>query len=146
MFQDFEGSSAVTLDLKGRMSIPTKHRPKFVEADGKSYLTMTRHPHGCLLIYPRATWVVKRQKLNELPMSAIDWKRIFIGNAADLELDSNGRLVVPPELRARIGLERDGWWMGVSEHCELWDAATWNKRESEAVVGGVPDSIANFIF
>jgi MraZ protein len=146
MFLDCEGSSAITLDLKGRMSIPTKHRSKFVEADGNSYLTMTRHPHGCLLIFPRSTWAVKRQVLNQLPVSALDWKRIFMGNAADLELDSGGRVVVPPELRERVGLNRDVLMMGVGDHFELWDVAAWNKRESEVVVGGAPESIANLIF
>lgn len=146
MFEGFQGSSAITLDEKGRMSIPTKHRPAFVEADGPSFLTMTRHPHGCLLIFPRPIWLVKRQALNQLPMAAQDWKRIFVGNATDLELDSNGRVVVPLELRKRVGLNREAMMLGVGDHFELWDMDALNKRESEAVERGIPESIANFIF
>lgn len=143
-----QGLSAIALDSKGRISIPTKHRHVFVEADGSSHLTMTRHPDGCLSILPRSIWMVKSQALSKLPMSTLDWKRIFIGSATDLELDANGRVVIPPELRDRVGLKCDGkaMMMGMIDHFELWEVEVWNKRESKAIDGGIPEAIANFVF
>ena len=65
----FQGSSALTLDAKGRISIPTRHRDALMsQADGR--LTLTRHPDGCLLVYPRPEWEKKREQIAAFPMSA----------------------------------------------------------------------------
>jgi MraZ protein len=139
----FQGSSALSLDAKGRMSIPTRHRNAFVEADG-SFVTLTRHPDGCLLLYPRPTWLLKREALSTLPLSARAWQRIFLGNAVDVEVDANGRVLISPELREAAGLNKEVMLMGMGSHFELWDVPTLMKKEREAIEAGVPDSIAGF--
>ncbi len=141
----FQGKSSITIDPKGRMSIPVKLRSSFVEPDG-SFLTITRHPHGCLVIFPRASWMVKQQKLLQMPMSAEAWKRMFVGNATDIEVDDSGRVLIPAELRKPVGLDKSAVLMGMGGHLELWDEAAITKMESDTAAAGVPESIANFVF
>jgi len=63
----FHGRSALTLDAKGRVSIPTRHRDALVsQSEGR--LTFTRHPDGCLLMYPRSEWEKKREQIVAFPM------------------------------------------------------------------------------
>jgi MraZ protein len=142
----FQGRSNVAIDPeKGRMTFPVKHRAAFVTPEG-SHLTITRHPQGCLLIFPRAAWLEKKQALLKLPMSAIGWKRMFVGNATDIELDSSGRILIPSELRRPVNLEKDAVLMGMGDHLELWDESTLARNESEVAAGDVPEAIADFIF
>ncbi len=107
---------------------------------------MTRHPHGCLLFFPRPTWEIHREQIAAWPMSARAWQRVFLGNACDVELDSAGRILIAPELRAAVGLERDVMLLGMGSHFEIWDAAKLAENESEAVAAGMPDVLSNFSF
>ena len=141
----FQGKSSITIDPKGRMSLPVKHRAAFVEPEG-AFLTMTRHPDGCLMVFPRPAWIIRRQALLQLPMSAIGMKRMFVGNATDIEIDDSGRVLIPAELRKPVGLEKLAVLMGMGDHLELWDEAAITKMESDTAAAGVPESIANFIF
>lgn len=141
----FQGASAISLDSKGRMGIPARHRDALaVQCEGRG--TLTRHPHGCLLFFPRPTWENHRDQIASWPMSARAWQRIFLGNASDVELDSAGRILIAPELRAAVGLERDVMLLGMGSHFEIWDAAKLAENESEAVAAGMPDVLSNFSF
>jgi len=141
----FQGASAINLDAKGRMSIPAKHRDALaVQCEGR--MTLTKHPHGCLLFFPRPVWEQHREQIASWPMSARAWQRIFLGNACDVELDSAGRVLVSPELRAAVGLEKEVMMLGMGTHFEIWDAAKLAESESEAVAGGMPDVLSNFSF
>ena len=141
----FQGASAINLDAKGRMSIPAKHRDALaVQCEGR--LTLTRHPHGCLLFLPRPVWETHRDQIAAWPMSARAWQRIFLGNACDVEMDSAGRILISPELRSAVGLTRDVMLLGMGSHFEIWDAAKLAADEQEAVAGGMPDVLSNFSF
>jgi len=141
----FQGASAINLDAKGRMSIPAKHRDALaVQCEG--WMTLTKHPHGCLLFFPRPVWEQHREQIASWPMSARAWQRIFLGNACDVELDSAGRVLVSPELRAAVGLEKEVMMLGMGTHFEIWDAAKLAESEAEAVAGGMPDVLSNFSF
>ena len=141
----FQGSSALTLDAKGRISIPTRHRDALAQqADGK--LTLTRHPDGCLLVYPRPVWEAKREEIARFPMSARALQRLLLGNAQDVELDASGRVLVAPELRSAAGLTRDVMLMGMGAHFELWDAAALARSEEAALAQGMPDVLNSFSF
>jgi MraZ protein len=99
----FQGASALTLDAKGRMSIPARHREALqLQAEGR--VTLTKHPDGCLMLFPRPEWERFRERIAALPMEAHWWKRIFLGSAADVELDTAGRVLVTPELRMAASL------------------------------------------
>jgi MraZ protein len=141
----FQGASAINLDAKGRMSIPAKHRDALaVQCEGR--LTLTKHPHGCLLFFPRPVWESHREQIAAWPMSARAWQRIFLGNACDVEMDSAGRILISPELRAAVGLAKDVMLLGMGSHFEIWDAAKLNDNEQEAVAAGMPDVLSNFSF
>ena len=141
----FQGASALNLDAKGRMTIPAKHRDALmVQCEGR--VTLTRHPHGCLLFFPRPAWESHRDQIAAWPMSARAWQRIFLGNASDVEFDSAGRILIAPELRSAVGLQRDVMLLGMGSHFEIWDAAKLAESESEAVAAGMPDVLSNFSF
>jgi len=141
----FQGSSALTLDAKGRVSIPTRHRDALmVQAEGR--LTLTRHPDGCLLIYPRPIWEVKREQIAAFPMQARALQRLLLGNAQDVELDSAGRILIAPELRTAAALTREVMLLGLGAHFELWDAAVLAQREQEMLAQGMPEVLNQFSF
>ena len=141
----FQGASALTLDAKGRMSVPARYREALQQqADGR--VTVTKHPDGCLLLFPRPEWEVFRAKIAALPMDAHWWRRIFLGNAMDAELDGSGRILVSPELRLAAGLEKEVMLLGMGSHFELWDAQTYAAKEQAAMAQGMPDALKNFTF
>ena len=141
----FQGASSLSLDAKGRLSVPARHRDVLsVTANGQ--LTLTKHPHCCLMMFPRPEWEQFRQKIAELPMSAQWWKRIFLGNAMDVDLDGTGRILVSPELREAAGISKDIMLLGMGNHFELWDKATYEAQEAKAMQGEMPEVFKDFSF
>ncbi|MBF6616972.1 division/cell wall cluster transcriptional repressor MraZ [Pollutimonas thiosulfatoxidans] len=141
----FQGCSALTLDAKGRISIPTRHRDALLsQVEGR--LTLTRHPDGCLLVYPRAVWEKKREQIANFPMSARPLQRLLLGNALDVDMDGSGRILVSPELRSAASLTREVMLLGMGSHFELWDSAEWARREAEDLAKGMPEVLAEFSF
>ena len=116
----FQAASSLSLDAKGRLSVPTRYRD-VLSADAAGQLTITKHPHGCLMVFPRPEWEQFRDRIAQLPMSAQWWKRMFLGNAMDVDMDGTGRVLVSPELRQSAGLTRDVLLLGMGKHFELWD-------------------------
>ena len=141
----FQGASQLNLDAKGRMAVPARHRDALA-AHGEGRLTLTRHPHGCLLLFPRAVWEACREQIMAWPMSARAWQRIFLGNASDVEMDGAGRVLISPELRRAAALDRDVMLLGMGTHFEVWDAAAHARHEAETIAGGMPDALAHFSF
>jgi MraZ protein len=141
----FQGASALTLDGKGRLNMPSRHR-ELLGAHAHGQLTITRHPHGCLLVFPRPEWELFRAKLDTVPMEAHALKRLFLGYAMDVELDGTGRVLVSPELRQAAGIARDVTLLGMGRHMELWDTATHREREEEALRKEIPDAFKGFSF
>ena len=126
----FQGATALSLDVKGRLAVPAHHREALVEASG-GQLVLTAHPHRCLLLYPQTAWAPIRDKLLAAssfnPQSAAI-KRLLVGNARDEGLDSVGRLLVAPELRQFAQLEKQVWLVGQGSHFEIWSDANWQKQ------------------
>ncbi len=141
----FQGSSALTLDAKGRINVPTRHRDALVE-QARGCLTLTRHPDGCLLMYPRLEWEKKREQIAAFPMQARALQRLLLGNAQDVEIDGSGRILVAPELRSAAGLTRDVMLLGMGAHFELWDAAALARREADDLSQGMADVLNQFSF
>ena len=141
----FQGASFVALDSKGRLSVPTRHRD-VLNATASGQLTMTKHPHGCVMIFPRNEWEKFRDRIASLPMQAHWSKRLFLGNAMDVEMDATGRILVSPELRATTGISKDTVLLGMGSYFELWDAATYAAQEAEQMKGAMPDIFRDFSF
>lgn len=141
----FQGASSLSLDAKGRLSVPTRHRD-VLSATASGQLTITKHPHGCLMIFARPEWEKFRERINSLPMSAQWWKRIFLGNAMDVDMDATGRVLVSPELRAAAGISKESVLLGMGSYFELWDKATYDAQEAQAMQGDMPDVFKDFAF
>jgi len=141
----FQGPSALTLDGKGRIAMPSRHR-EVLAAIGVNQLTITKHPEGSLMIFPRPAWENFRERVAALPMSAGGWKRIFLGNAMDVDIDGSSRVLIAPELRAAAGLTRDVMLLGMGSHFELWDAARYAEHEAKVMQSEMPDALKDFSF
>ena len=127
------------------MTIPAKHRDALsVQCEGR--ITLTKHPHGCLLLFPRPVWETHREQIASWPMSARAWQRIFLGNASDVEMDGAGRILIAPELRSAVALSREVMLLGMGSHFEIWDAAKLAEDEAQALESGMPDALNNFSF
>ena len=133
----FQGPAALTLDGKGRIAMPARHR-EVLAAMGVNQLTITKHPAGSLMIFPRPAW----EKFRDTHRRACrwtrsGWKRIFLGNAMDVDIDASSRVLVSPELRAAAGIVRDVMLLGMGSHFELWDSATLRRQ------GGRGDAVGD---
>lgn len=130
----FQGTSLLTLDQKGRLLLPARHRDVLVEHSGGE-VTLTRHPDGCLVLYPRRIWEEKREQLTALPSAARGFVRLVLGSAADVVCDGAGRVLIPSELRELGGLTREVALVGMGEHFEIWDRRIWLEmtRNIEAI-------------
>ena len=129
----FRGATKVTLDDKGRMVMPTRYREQIAErAQGKLVVTVDRDQ--CLLIYPLPEWDLLETRLMSLPAlhaQARRLQRLMVGHATDLELDSHGRMLLPPELREFAGLERHAVLIGQGNRFELWNESRWSERVAQ---------------
>ena len=141
----FQGASSLNLDGKGRLSVPTRHRDALL-AMAQGQVTLTKHPHGCLMLFPRTEWLQFRERIAQLPMSAQWWKRIFLGNAMDVDMDATGRVLVSPELREAVNLTKEVVLLGMGNHFELWDKATYEAHEAKAMQEEMPAAFQDFAF
>ena len=129
----FRGVNALTLDAKGRLAIPTRYRDR-IEAVCGGQMVVTVDRDHCLLIYPLHDWEEIERKLVKLPSlnkAARRLQRLLIGHATEVELDSNGRINVPPPLRDFAQLEKKVVLIGQGNKFELWDDDSWCKRRDE---------------
>lgn len=141
----FQGASALALDAKGRLTVPARHRD-VLQALCAGQLTLTKHPEGCLMVFPRGAWEQFRDRVAALPMAAAGWKRVFLGNAQDVEIDAAARVLVAPELRAAAGLQKDVMLLGMGSHFELWDAQAYAAHEAAVMQSELPDALKDFSF
>lgn len=127
------------------MAVPVRHRDA-LQALCAGQLTLTKNPAGCLMVFPRPAWEGFRDKVMAMPMSAAGWKRVFLGNAQDVEIDSAARVLIAPELRAAAGLSKDVMLLGMGSHFELWDAQRYAAHEAEVMAQPMPDALQDFTF
>lgn len=125
--------------------MPTRHRD-VLNATAEGRLTITKHPHGCLMMFPRNEWEIFAPSIAVMPVNAQWWKRVLLGSAMDVEMDGTGRVLVAPELRSWAGISREVLLLGMGKHFELWDKATYDAKEAEAMQGEVPDVLKDFSF
>ncbi len=127
----FRGVSALNLDAKGRIAIPTRYRERLVETCA-SELVITVDKDRCLLIYPKPIWLDIEEKLKKLPSfdeASRNLQRLYIGNAHDIDMDGQGRILLPQELRKFANLDKKVALVGQINKFELWDEDTWNARQ-----------------
>jgi MraZ protein len=143
----FHGAAVITLDAKGRVAIPTRHRGALLQSGRQ--LVLTAHPDGCVLIYPAAEWEGVRAKVAAFPSfdpKASWWKRLLIGFEEHVSPDGSGRILLPPALRLHARLERDAIMVGQGRYFELWDAGVWAAKLEQALAsaGTPPAAMEDF--
>jgi len=145
--KDFQGMSELTLDDKGRITVPARHRDRLIDPNGiAGRITITKHPVGCLIVFPREVWIPFREQLNSQGGDAEAWRRIFVGSAVDLEIDSAQRVLVPPELRQYAQLDRKLHLLGMGARFELWDAALHEAHEATTRALPMPAVVKSMVF
>jgi MraZ protein len=123
----FRGVSVLNLDAKGRLAIPARYREE-IQASCASRLVITVDRDRCLLVYPEPTWIEIERKLDQLPSldpAARALQRLYIGHAHDVEMDGQGRVLLPPELRRFASLDKRVAFVGQGKKFELWDEDAW---------------------
>jgi len=130
----FRGVTILNLDAKGRMAIPTKYRERLqLSAEGQLVITLDVSD-PCLLIYSLTEWEEIERKLVRLPSlnkKAARLKRLLLGHASEVDLDSHGRILLPPALRELVHLEKRIILLGQGNKFEVWDETTWNDRRDQ---------------
>ncbi len=125
----FLGKFDHVLDAKGRLAIPSRFRD-----DLGAQAVITRGAERCLVIYPEAAWSSLRTAIASLPISdpnARMFRRFMFAEAAPLDLDSQGRVIVAPALRAHAGIDRSAVVVGMDSTIEIWSLEAWQSIEAE---------------
>lgn len=139
----FRGVTTLSLDAKGRLAIPARYRES-LRPGCASQLVITIDKDGCLLLYPEPEWARIEQKLNNLPAfhkTTRILQRLYIGHAHEVEMDGQGRVLIPQELRDFAGLTRNLALVGQVNRFELWDAEEWARRREQWLADVALDSL-----
>lgn len=125
----FMGEYQHTIDDKGRLIMPAKFR----EDLGEKFV-ITKGLDGCLFIYPEQEWKVLEEKLRTLPFTRADaraFSRFFFSGATECELDKQGRVLLPGNLRSYSNLIKEVLIIGVSSRVEIWSKETWEEYNNQ---------------
>ncbi len=142
----FQGETAVTLDDKGRLALPTAYRDLIASACANR-LVFTYNPfeHGCLWLFPQTEWEKVRDQVNAL--SSVkrvhrDLQLKLVGAAAQVEPDGSARVLVPGSQRAAAGIEKRAILLGMNAKFELWsEQAHLNKIRQTIGEGDLSDEM-----
>ena len=118
-----------TVDVKGRLIIPSKFR----EILGEEFV-VSKGMDGCLFVYANNDWNAFEQKLTSLPLinkEARQFARFFLAGAAQVEVDKQGRILIPANLREFAGLDKDVVLVGVGSRIEIWSKEKWDSTTSD---------------
>lgn len=129
----FRGLHNINLDAKGRLAVPTRYRQQLKEESGGKLIATIDTEQHCLLLYTQTEWSAIEAKLVALPsfnQQARRIQRLLVGHATDLELDNNGRVLLPLALRQYAHLDKKVALIGQGNKFEIWDDALWqNQRD-----------------
>ena len=121
----FKGEYNHTIDTKGRLIIPSKFR----EILGENFV-VTKGLDGCLFVYGNTEWFALEKALKTLPLASKDsrkFSRFFLAGAVDVEVDKQGRILIPSVLREFAALESQVVLLGVGERIEIWSKDRWEE-------------------
>jgi MraZ protein len=140
----FRGINSATLDGKGRMALPTRFRESLmVASEGKIVVTIDTG-EKCLLLYPLYEWEIVQRKLEGLPNiieNARRLQRLLIGHATDIDMDGQGRILLPAMLREFAGLDKKLVLVGQGNKLEVWSEALWLAEQEQALEDSGPDAV-----
>ena len=119
-----------TVDAKGRLIVPSKFREQL----GDEFV-VTKGMDGCLFVYANDDWNAFEQKLTSLPLinkEARKFARFFLAGAAQVEVDKQGRILLPANLREFASLEKDVVLVGVGSRIEIWSRENWVYMDADS--------------
>lgn len=138
----FLGEYRHTLDEKNRLAVPVKFRNAL-----KSGAVVTKGLDSCLFVYPKTTWQAWAEKLSRLPISqsrSRAFSRMMLGGAMELEIDKQGRVVIPDYLKAYATIKKNVVVAGLYDRLEIWDVDEWQryKIQTEKESGSIAETLA----
>jgi MraZ protein len=151
----FRGYTALSLDAKGRMAIPSRYRDKLLAGEGNQVIVTLDHRGHCLLLYSLPEWEVIEERLVALPTldeTAYQIKHALLGHATECDLDGQGRILLPAVPRALARLDRQVALVGLGNKFEIWDEAAWTARRDAALRAAnapgyvLPDALRELAF
>lgn len=133
-----------TIDSKGRLFIPARFR----DGLGEKFI-LTKGLDGCLFAYPPQEWTILEQKMRSMPFTSSDVRafvRFFFAGACECDVDKQGRILIPSNLRKHAALDREVVVVGVSLRVEIWSREKWDKYNSESaeMVEQIAEKIVGF--
>jgi MraZ protein len=137
----FIGEYAHTIDTKRRLAMPAKFRGEMGDK-----VVVTRGLDQCLFVYTMKAWERLAEKLGTLPIGEANTRsftRLMLAGAVDVEVDSQGRVLLPEYLKVYAHLDRDVTVAGVFDRLEIWDTAAWNtyKATAESQSGEIAEQL-----
>ncbi len=127
----FMGEYSHTIDAKGRLIIPARFREELGDR-----FVVSKGFDGCLQANDLGTWEKIQEKLKELPQfnkNTREIKRFFNGGAVIAEVDKQGRILIPAELREHAGLKKNVSLIGTGSNVEIWDSERWNESAPDNI-------------
>ena len=119
----FQGETAITIDDKGRLAIPTAFRDAVAKAGNRLVLTYNPFESGCLYLYPQPVWEKVRDQVNALPRTRSVNRQLqlkLVGAACFVEPDGSGRVSIPSSHRSAVGIDKKAVLLGMGDKFELW--------------------------
>jgi len=138
------GEYHYNLDAKGRLAIPAKLRHNLGEN-----AIVTRGLDSCLFVYPRKEWDILIERLNSLPLTQSDsraFSRFMLAGAIEVDIDQQGRILIPDHLRKFASLNKKVVIAGVNNRLEIWDENLWNeyRLKTERDVNEIAEKLIDF--
>ncbi len=131
-----------TVDPKGRVAIPAKFREKFTAG-----AIVTRGLDHCLFVFSKSEWEILAQKIISLPLAQADsraFARLMLSGATDVELDVQGRILIPDSLRNYAQMKKQVVVTGMYTRVELWDTDAWEayKKKTESAADEIAEKLS----
>lgn len=130
---EFEGTTSVSLDSKGRLVVPSRHRELLALLSDR--VVVTADPVGCLMLYPQTEWAPIRARLralSDMNPRTRDMKLLMLGMAQESSFDAAGRVLLSQDQREFAGLDKGAKLVGQGNRIEIWDAVLWAERIARA--------------
>jgi MraZ protein len=137
----FIGEYQHNIDQKGRLAVPAKFRTELAKG-----AVVTKGLDDCLFLYPKTEWKKLADKLAALPISKANTRafaRLMLAGAMDVEVDKQGRMLVPDYLRKYAGMKKKVVITGLYNRLEIWDQVKWNKYKqgTETKSGDIAEAL-----
>ena len=139
----FRGVQHINMDAKGRLAMPARQRePLLSQCDGQIVITIDTQSK-CLVVYPLPEWERIEKDIQGLPAlnpAVKRFQRLMLGYASDLELDGNGRMLLPQSLREYAQLDKKLVLVGQGNKLEIWSESLWMAERDQALADSGPDA------